>query len=324
MEFRPHVKPYKFFPDYERMEPLILDHTAIITAKQCLRKYFFQIVLGSVGRGQQPIYFAFGSAYHKFREVLEISYQKLDLKGMNIVEVERQQKLCFVDAYTAATNYYDKATGGREPDVKSKFEFMTRARLIQTCAEAFRVWQREKAQGKIIVLAIEQPFNVEFTSNPGEFTSGRFDQIVRWNGKIYGRDFKTSSKEGMYYDRTLDPNDQFTRYTFAEQKLAGQRCEGQIIEVAFNSKSKGPIIETKLATRTQWQLDDWERDEAFHRDTLNRARELDVWPKSEVSCTFCQFHSVCKMGSEGSQMAKLKAEFTQKPWDNMTVHLVDD
>lgn len=319
MDLRPHPTPYTFMAEFERMEPLILDHTAVIQAKACLRKYFFNIVLGMNPRGPSAIYFSFGSAYHKFREVLELGF--MDMKEpYNNTDPSRYAEL-FKTALTAAVAYYDEATGGKPPELGSKFDFQTRERLMQSCMQAYRFWQKEKSLGKIQVLAVEQPFNVELAN--GESTSGRFDQIVRWNGKIWGRDWKTSSKEGMFYSRGLDPNDQFTRYTFAEQELAGQRVEGQIIEVLYNSKKKGPEITQYLSTRTQWQLDDWKRDELFMRETISRARASDTWPKQEHSCGFCQFHSVCKMGSEASQRAKLKAEFTQRAWNNMTVHLLE-
>ena len=48
---------------------------------------------------------------------------------------------------------------------------------------------------------------------------GRADQIVKWSGKVWGRDFKTSSKDGAFYQRQLDPNEQFTGYTYAEGKF---------------------------------------------------------------------------------------------------------
>lgn len=307
-EFREHPKPYKFMPEFERMEPLILDHTAIINMKACLRKYFFSIVLGMNPRGDPMPYFAFGSAYHKFREVLELSHKA-------------GSETPYKEALIAAVKYWGEATGGKDPQLGTKWDFLTRARLMKSCEVAFEAWQKEKALKKIEVLAVEQPFNVEIKD--GEFTSGRFDQIVRFNGKIYGRDFKTSSKEGQFYSRGLDPNDQFTRYTYAEQKLAGQRVEGQIIEVLYNSKKEGPRVTPYLSTRTQFQLDDWEADEIFHRETLVRAREQDRWPKQEHNCSFCQFHSVCKMGSAASQAAKLRQEFTQKAWNNMTVHLLE-
>ena len=313
--------------EFERFEPLILDHTAMIAAKRCLRAYFFQIVLGQVGRGPTAPYFSFGSAYHKYREVLEITWQALikqygDDKGRIAAEKSAPiQIAAHTLALKEALGYWNKATGGKNPTLGDKFDFMTEERLLKSCNMAFEHWKREKAQGKIEVLAIEQPFNVELAN--GEYTSGRFDQIVRWNGKVWGRDWKTSSKEGMYYSRGLDPNDQFTRYTFAEQELSGQRVEGQIIEVMYNAKKRGPEITQYLSSRTQWQLDDWKRDELFMRETISRARELDVWPKQEHNCGFCVFHSVCKMGSEGAQMSKLRAEFTQRAWDNTTIHLLD-
>lgn len=309
MEIREHPKPYRFFPQMERFEPFILDHTAIISAKQCFRKYFFQIVLGQTSR-ETAIYFAFGSAYHKFRELLEESYLAGNKEGD------------FVGSVRGAVEYFNKATGGKTEPIGTKFDFMTVERLMQSCLVAYKHWQREKAQNKISVIMVEQPFNVEIAN--GEYTSGRFDQVVRWNNKLWGRDFKTSSKEGMYYQRGLDPNDQFTRYTYAESKLCGEAVQGQIIEVLYNTKKAGPTITQYLSSRTKWQLDDWERDELFIRETLTRARELDIWPKHENSCTFCQFHSVCKMPSEGAQQAKLRAEFTTRPWDNTTVHLLKE
>ncbi len=311
MQTRPHSKPYKFFAEFERMEPMVLDHTAIIAAKECMRKYFFQIVLGSRGRGPEQPYFGFGSAYHKFREVLEIGF----LAG-------EPNSISYPKAMAAAVAYYNEKF--KKPvEVGDKWDFLTRDRLINSCVKAYEWWKIEKAAGKIVVLAVEQPFNVQIGNSNGEFTGGRFDQIVRWNGKVYGRDFKTSSKEGAYYARGLDPNDQFTRYTYAEQKLSGTRVEGQIIEVLYNAKKSGPTITPYIAGRSQFQLDDWEADELFMRETIARAREQDRWPKQEHHCTFCNFHSVCKMGTEGAQKAKLKQEFTQVPWDFMSVHLLD-
>jgi hypothetical protein len=192
---------------------------------------------------------------------------------------------------------------------------------MQSCDVAFRHWEHEKDQGKIEVLAVEQPFNVELVKNSGEFTSGRFDQIIRFNGRVWGRDFKTTSKDLRFYDRTLTPNDQFTRYTYAESLLKGERVRGQFIEVLYNaketkSKSGGPTLQTYLAERTDFELDDWLNDEMFTRKTIQASREADRWPKNEKGCTFCHFHSVCKIGSENGQLSKLRAEYVQREWDN--------
>lgn len=321
MELREHPNR-SFMEKFERFEPLILDSTAIKLAKMCKRKYFFQIVLGKVQRGT-PVYFTYGTAYHKFRELLELSYM-----GNNEHYPDAPMKEGdFKGALIAATNYWDKVQGA-DPPVGDKFDFMTRTRLQQSCFMAYQYWLEEKRKNQIQVLVVEQAFNVELGEGTGEFTSGRFDQIIRWNGRVWGRDFKTSSKDGMYYQRGLTPNDQFTRYTYAESKLSGERVSGQLIEVLYNGKStkagpKGPTITPYPVARTDFELSDWERDELVIRKELQLARETDTWVKNEEHCTFCHFHSVCKTGTLASQMSKLEYEFETREWDNTKVG-VDD
>ena len=304
------VPTRKFMPRFDRVEPKILDATAMNEYKDCPRRYFFKIVLGFTPK-ETAVYFTFGTAYHKFREELELN--KGDFKG----------------ALLRALAYWDKEQGDDPPVGSGKWEFMTRLRLMQSCKFGFDQYTKEKEQGFIEVLSVEQPFNVELVPGSGEYTSGRFDQIIRRNGKVWGRDFKTTSKQLMYYERGLTPNDQFTRYTFAESLLTGERVQGQLIEVLFNAKgtkagtNSGPEIRTYIVSRTDFELADWLQNELFMRKTLQSSREADVWPMNEKGCTFCQFHSVCKMGNEGAQANKLMSEFVVREWDNTKVG-VDD
>lgn len=291
-----NVPKRTFMSKYERHEPLIKDHTSVIAAKTCLRKYFYQIVIAKRPK-EDAIYFAWGSAYHKFREILELTK---DLPK----------------AMTAGAGVW-QAKQGANPPVGHKFEFLTAERLIKSFTVAYEHWQEEKRQNRVEVLAVEQPFNVELAD--GSFTSGRVDQIVRWGGKIWGRDFKTSSKEGMFYSRSLEPNDQFTRYTFAESKLAGEPVQGQIIEVLYNSKKEGPRISTYTAARSRYQLEQWEKENIHFNKIISLSRNEDVWPMQEVGCPFCPYHSVCKLPSEAAQMAQLDAEYVTRPWDNTTI-----
>jgi hypothetical protein len=142
-----------------------------------------------------------------------------------------------------------------------------------------------------------------------------------WNGKVYGRDFKTSSKtQDAYFVRTLDPNDQFTRYTWAESELSGQDVEGQMVEVLFNAKStkkeqKGPSIHNHLTTRSKDQLERWVKEQVFYNKILTIMREEDTYPMEEKHCPFCEFHSVCSKGTEQAMMNKLESEFKVEPWD---------
>ena len=310
-----------FMEKYDRYEPVVKDHTQVITFKTCPRMYFYQIVLGRVPK-DEAVYFAWGSAYHKFRYVLEVAY------GLNSDKPKMFDESRAADALTKAVNEgmsYWKRYGKDQP-LDTKWEFMTGERLLRTFMAAFQHWTKEKKQGRIEVLAVEQLFNVLLPD--GQRTSGRADQIVRWNYGIWGRDFKTTSKPKEFRERLIEPNDQFTRYTFAEAQLCGEPVQGQIIEFMYNAKStkkeqKGPEIDPVMASRSQWQIDQWVRDEKMWRQMIDLAREEDVYPMTEVSCPFCPYHSVCKQSSETSMMAQLEANYTVRPWDNTKIG-VDD
>lgn len=314
-----------FMKRMQRFEPEVLDSTAIVTAKQCKRLYFYRIVLGRVPKVEAQ-YFGFGSCYHKFREVLE----KLYLAAPEIEKKSKEARdaMC-LKAINASVDLWRKKKL-LDPPPTDKWSFLTQARLLKSCAAAYKHWCKEKDDGRIEVLAVEQNFIVTFPD--GQQTSGKADQIVRWNGKVWGRDFKTSSKnQDAYYERTLDPNDQFTRYTFAESELCGEQIQGQMIEVLFNAKStkteeKGPSIHAHLATRSWQQIQQWVKEQQFYHDKiLGSMREADIYPMEESgNCTFCIFHSVCKSPSEASQMARLEADFKVEPWDPTQRALVDD
>ena len=287
-----------FMPQFERYEPLARDHTATIAFKACARLYFYKIVLGFTERLTPP-YFKFGQAYHLFREHLE-----------NAFIAGKSENECFILGLTAAVNHMGK----KDPPAGSKWDFLTLPRLIKSCEYAFKQWKKEKAQKKIIVLAVEQPFDVVMKDGKTR-RGGKADQFVKWMGKHTGRDWKTSSKTPGWYDRTLDPNDQFTGYIWGLKKLSGQEVNQLIIDVMFNNKTSGPKIQPYLATRTSWQLDKWEEEQILLERQIDVSRAEDIWPMCEHSCAFCEFRSVCKKGTEASQAHQLKSEFKQLPWD---------
>jgi hypothetical protein len=304
-------KPVKadYMVGFQRHEPVILDSTAMMAYKTCPTLYFFQIVLGFRPKQDAP-YFAFGAAYHKFREHLE----------RFVVEGKTEQE-AFLLALQIAVDHAAKHLPSQISD--TKWDFLTVERLKTSCGEAFKHWLAERINGKIKVIAYEQPFTLQM--DDGTWIAGRADQIVEWNRELWGRDFKTSSKTGPWYSRGLEPNDQFTRYTWAESKLRGWnpndpktqplQVKGQIVEVLFNDKKNGPKIEVYTTTRTQSQLKRWEREHHFWKEMIDKSRDEDMYPMNEKSCSFCPFHSVCKAPTESGKMSQLKTYFKVQPWD---------
>lgn len=300
----------EFMARFERYEPLIKDSTAISTLKKCPRMYFYQIVLGRVAN-QDYVVFAWGTAYHKFREALEIAY------GIGRKPYNREAALDALKiAIKVGYDYWKKK--GKDQPADSKWAYMTTDRLLKMFRVAFDHWEAEKQRGRIEVIAVEQAFNIQL--NNGIRIGGRADQLVRWNGRLWGRDFKTSSQDSAFFARSLEPNDQFTRYTLADSYLTGEIVQGQFVEVMYNAKptkkdSKGPLIIELSTSRTKTQLDQFEKEQAVIERTLQVYREEDTWPMHEANCPFCPYHSVCTKPTEAGQMAQLEQNFTVRPWD---------
>lgn len=291
----------------------------MIQLKTCARLYFYRVVLGFVEK-QPPQYFGFGSCYHKFREILDDAWIKLtpEEKKTKGLDLDWQMDL-FTRAVNAANNLW-KAKKMKDPVVGDKWDFLTQARFIESCTIAFKHWQEEKKKGRIDILTVEQNFAVPLPD--GTYVGGKKDITLRWNNGLWVRDYKTSSKEqNEFYKRTLEPNDQFTRYTFGASQLAGEKAQGVIVEVLYNGKGtkkqpkKGPEIHTHMTERSDWQLTQWVKEQMIESKRLEMYRAADTWPMEEKFCSYCIFHSVCKKGSEYAQMAKLEAEFKVEPWD---------
>ena len=296
MEFVQHPTK-KFLPQFERYEPKILDSSVIMTYKNCARRYFFEYVLAFRSK-ETEVYFSFGSAFHKFMEVID---QTGDLK----------------EAMAAAHTLW-KNEQPRDPAPDHKFGFQTTDRLWKSCAVAFDFWEKEKASGRVTVLATEQAFAVEIA--PGEYTGGRLDRLISRDGRRYIVDYKTTSKKPEWFARALSPNDQFTRYYIAANLLNAEEgnprpIQGIVVRVLYNDKNNGPILRDFPVEFTDFELRTWLDSELTWRKRINESRATDVWPMNERSCSFCTYHSVCKIATEGGMANKLRTEFKQRPWD---------
>lgn len=303
------IEPIKkeFMPKFERFEPVARDSTCIATAKQCFRKYFFSMVIAfRVPKGGVMIYLPFGACYHTFRHELENQFKIHGLNGLD---------KCLQPAWNKA----EKDWPGDPLPKSSKWDYLTKEYLLVSCIVAFNHWKNEKIQGLYEILATEQPFEVMID---GKRTSGgTADQILRWNSDPWGRDFKTTGKEPQWYERgDLDPKDQFIRYTHGEGGLIGEEIKGQIVEVLFHHKvtkthNGKPFIRSFIVAYTPSQIERWKQEQIVFEKLIDICRKADVWPACETFCSYCDYHSVCKIGTERGMAAKLQQNFIQKHWD---------
>lgn len=293
----------RFMTSFTRVEPLLIDSTSLTTYLTCPRKYFYRIVLGFISKGSVPPYFAFGSAYHKFREILDNSMND------TVDGKPRSESEAFILALQAAKAYAAKYL--KEAEVGTKWDFLTAGRLALSCEKAFEVWLEERKKFKVI--AAEQIVTVSLPHGTG--IMGKIDRLISWNGRVWVWDYKTTSKLGPYYERSLEPNDQFARYIWMTQQLSGQAIAGLMVDVLYNSKKEGPKFQLFPTARNKTQLDNWVREHKYWEEQIENNRKEDFWPMNPKSCAFCEYHSVCKQGTESGQMSQLKSYYKVKQWD---------
>lgn len=289
----------KHFANIPRVEPTVIDHSSLKLFKDCQQRYFFRVVLG-YKKKDTSVVLGWGSTLHKFWEILEKTYQ-----------VTSNAEGSFKTAVLSALEYWDKEV---KPDpVGTKWDFMERGRLIFTMKACYDYFLAEKKAGKIKVIEIERSFCITLPS--GMITSGRMDQIISWSGRLWVRDWKTTSKNAYMYTGSLEPNDQLTRYTYALTKLSNQAVQGSMIVAMYNTKNEGPVLRDHHTTRNAYQLNHWEAEQAAWVEMLQRARDNDSYPMNENICGWCDYKKICETPSEGGKISQLRSLYKFDPWN---------
>jgi hypothetical protein len=220
---------------------------------------------------------------------------------------------------TAARTLFKKESKPIVEHGHKKFAFLDELRLMTSCMVAYAYWQAELTAGKIRTLSVETPFNFLVSESLGEFSSGRFDAVVEWNGHLWVRDYKCSTTRKDWFERNLDPNDQAERYIVGlRTKVTDKKIMGVLFEVLWNQdEKKQPEIYVSTSTRTEAQLDSWKNDQEYWLRALDLARQSDQWAMNDKACWNCPYHLVCKSPNSNGQASALRSVAKFNPYDNM-------
>lgn len=301
----------RFMKSLPRFELKYKDHSGIIIAKQCKRKYFYSEVLNLIKRDTVNIYFPWGTSYHIFRQLLSEQYGF----GANEPRIfdEDKAKKAFAKANLAGLKYWMQFGQDQKPD--SKLAWFTVDRLQQSFLNAFQHWVKERKLGQVKVLEVEQFFIIQIKD--GNYVQGRIDEFTEKLDKFWVRDFKSTSKSEDWFEKNLQPNNQVKTYSFGGSRLTGREVSGAILQAMFNAKStkegpKGPEVFEKIADVTPYELEMWETEQVHWNKELQQCRETDVWPMTEHGCAWCEYQKVCLKGTEASQVYQIEQNFTRR------------
>lgn len=294
----------------------VVDHSMTSTHSRCPQKFHYSYALGRrSGNKSWPI--QYGVAYHTFREILEQAFKRVQDGTSKIEDPDFQNfiyDLAWSRAIAADNGWEDPPTG----DAK---EYLTISRLASGCEMAFKRWLDEKRLGHIKVLHTEQTFDLQlpFDDVPLRY-GGRIDQVIEWNGKLWIRDFKTTTMMGRTYAFQFDPDHQISGYVWAVRELSGRDVEGALIETVYNTKTKGPEFHDFLVTRSRNAIEEWQQDMRTELIDMKRNMDASRFPKRTVACDDyggCQWREVCLKDSWYTRERLLEASTVHEPWDFM-------
>src|SRR5579885_235164 len=299
---------------------LYIDATSLTALKTCPEYYNNRIRLGYVtqARATNPDLF-WGGEFHAACEL----YDHLRVQGLSHDKaVLKTVKHLFIRTWDFETN---------RPWVSEK-PAKTRYTLIRAV-----VWYLEQFKDdplETIILhngkpAVELSFRFSteiktISTNETFIACGHLDRCVKFHGKIYITDKKTSSFElDDKFFALFNPDVQMGLYAIAGAIVFDTEIDGLIIDgvqcLVTGNRYRREFIQLTQAQREQYLEDLRFWLQVLEHLALNEYKNPNKpWPKNETQCfkynRLCEFHRVCSE-DPAHRMRLLETYYTKQPWN---------
>jgi hypothetical protein len=283
------------------------DNTSISLFKTCPRKYYYTIHLGYVAKVTPPP-LAFGIYFHSLCQTWHHLLSAGVDKETSLLRIVRLAGL-FGEALPAGDTSRTKET------------------LVRTI-----VWYLEQFwddAAKPVILsngtpASEYSFTIPLMEyqNLEVYLCGHIDLMVKWQGKVYTMDYKTT-KYGLdrRFFAKFKPSTQMPLYTAATHIIAGETqdlpsANGVIIDgiqlgVNFSRYARG-VVEFSLE-----EVEEYLEGLKYWIKQAMDACAADYFPANEESCEKyggCVFRDICSKPAARRE-AYLEGNFGKQTWD---------
>lgn len=220
----------------------VWDSTSLSLLKTCPMKYKLAMIDDLVSKGKS-IHLEFGILAHSARELY---YKKRVLENLD-----------HEDGLRAAIKWAAVAAKNLPPDTRK-----TPYHLLLFLVTYLDFYENDPCETYILPNgdpAVELSFKLDI----GRFMlAGHIDRVVRFNGKIFLTDLKTTTTSlGEDYFKQYSPNNQLSLYDFAGSHILPEEDKpvGIIVDAA-QVLSNGIRCERRIITRTNSQREEWLND----------------------------------------------------------------
>lgn len=307
----------------------LYDNTRLSDHDTCNRKFYLRHVQHFVP-DSPGIALAFGSAWHAAMDIVWQAMREYD--DATLVEIAYEAFLQeWVDNWSLPT--MEQATD-EDKDKLGNRNDKTALNMLSNY-----IPQRRRFISDCEIIAIEMPFAVPLDPNdPTLFYVGRIDKVVKWEGRIWGLDHKTTSlykKDGFFRSDFVDsfsPNSQMDGYMHALRMKYGESAKGFLIDAALVHKTvhNGFMfipIERALAQMNAWlweahqKIEKVEHNKALleHQREANEHRDfLAAFPKNTSACGHyggCPYMYLCKVVANPDALEHVPDGYRKEKWE---------
>ena len=244
----------------------VWDSTSLGLLKTCPKKYQLTMIDDLVSKGKN-IHLEFGILAHSARELY---YKKRVLENLDHEEALREViKLAAIQAKNLP------------PDTRK-----TPYHLLLFLVTYLDLYENDPCSTYILPdgnPAVELSFKLDI----GRFMlAGHIDRVVRFNGKIFLTDLKTTTTSlGEDYFRQYTPNNQLSLYDFAGSHILPEEDKpAGIIVDAVQILSNGIRCERRIITRTNSQREEWLDGFLQWMQTNQYYHNTNNYPMNDTAC----------------------------------------
>ena len=309
--------------------PKFYDNTRISSHRTCNCMYYWRHKRHLTGSGKAPP-LIFGACWHAAMDVVWKGIKEAPhLSNAELTEVSYE-------------GFKDEWSKFDLPPVDGWDEDMIKAFRARTPDTAFfmlnnYIEKRRSFIESIELLAIEKPFAVPlFPDDPETFYVGRRDKDIKWNGRVWAVEHKTTSwgtaKSGFNatYIETFSPNSQIDGYMHSLKMEYGEIAKGILCDLALVTPNNHEHfmflpIERSIASLDAWlwktrkeiQLIDI-NEEALAKVDPN-ASYMDAFAQNDTSCIQfmkpCMYMDLCKTIPNPQARPEVPLGFVERKWE---------
>ena len=307
----------------------LYDNTRISDYRRCPRYFYYRHIRGWAPAGSPRAALVFGGAWHA----------AMDSLWSNISKGIKDKDQLVEDAYGAFVQHWTEEglPDPRNLSYEEQKGMLPRTPMVGMEMILSYLEKRVNLISTCEVMDIERPFIVPLTpDDPTLFYVGRIDKVMRYQGRIYGIEHKTTTAykvDGHFRSTFLEsfsPNSQVDGYlytlhmSFPDDKIGGVWVDAALVHKEDHEGFQFIPIDRQMPMLDSWLYDvnDWiERIEA-DKAKLERVKGSDpymaAFPKNTNSCfdfnQSCIYLYLCK-AKPNPHGESVPPGFEESPWD---------